>query len=96
MASVFKPPNLDLSLRRYDAWLTWKRKWDDYVIVAGLADKDEPYKCAILRYTFSEETTKIYESLTLSEDDKKSTAAILKELEAYAKGIVNQTLERLV
>ena len=64
----------------------------DYVIVPGIDDKEELYKCAVLRYTFSEET-KIYELPKLTVDEKKNSAVILTKLETYAKGVVNETLE---
>ena len=48
----------------------------------------------MLRYAFNEETRKIYDSLSLSEDDHKDIAKIMDTMEIFAKGIVNETLER--
>ena len=48
----------------------------------------------MLRYAFNEETRKIYDSLSLCEDDHKDIAKIMEAMEIFAKGIVNETLER--
>ena len=47
----------------------------------------------MLRYTFTDKTRNMYESLNLSEMDAKDTAKIIDVLEKVAKGIVNETLE---
>ena len=57
------PPALDLGVERYSAFLSWKEKWTDYVLLSELAAKDKKYQAAMLRYTFSPETRKIYSSL---------------------------------
>ena len=48
----------------------------------------------MLRLTFNEETRNIYESLGLSKDDSKNVNKIVEAIEKFAKGIVNETLER--
>ena len=91
---TYAPPVLDLAVERYAAWKTWKSKWNDYVVVSKLAEKDEEYKCAMLRYTFTDDTRKIYESLNLTEEEKKNNKTIIEKLEIFAKGIINETIER--
>ena len=92
--NMWTPPILDLSVDRYAAWKIWKSRWDDYSIVTGLNEKAPAYQCSMLRYAFSEETRKIYEALTLSENDKKDIKVIIKAIETFARGIVNETLEQ--
>ena len=94
MTSPFKPPTLELSAEKHDTWKTWKGRWDDYAVVTGLAERDETYKCAVLRYTFTEETRKIYESLNLSQKESQICNTIITKLKTFAKGIINETLER--
>ena len=48
----------------------------------------------MLRYTSTDETRNIYESLNLSETDAKDTAKTIDTLQKFAKGTVNETLER--
>ncbi len=88
------PPVLDLSVDRYVAWKAWLAKWNDYYIVTELVKKEPAYQCAMLRYTFTDETRNIYDTLNLSENDAKDVAKIIEALEGFAKGIVNETLER--
>ena len=63
-------------------------------MLSKLNEKDEEYQAAMLRYTFTSDTRKIYNSLTLSEEKKKDPQEIILELEKFAKGIINETLER--
>ena len=87
-------PRLDLSVERYNAFKSWKSKWEVYMMLSNLGAKDAPYQAAMLRYAFSDDTRQIYESFKLSNDDNKNPARILEEMEKFAKGIVNETLER--
>ena len=41
---------------------------------------------AMLRYTFSDETRQIYESLGLSEDERKDSTIIIDKMETFARG----------
>ena len=67
--NVIKPPTLDLSVDRYAAFQVWYEKWLDYALLTDLADKPQKYQAAMLRYTFSEESRNIYESLGLNEEE---------------------------
>lgn len=53
MESLFKknlnPSVIDLSIDRYDAWRTWKKKWEE----------DKAFAAATLRYIFTDETRNI-------------------------------------
>ena len=90
----FEPPTLDLTVDRYSAYKAWFDRWTDYAIVTKLKDEAPEYQCSMLRYTFTEETRKIYNTLGLNADEAKDPAEIIKKLEAFAKGTVNETLER--
>ena len=90
----WEPPKLDLSVDRHSAFKTWKESWDDYAVITKLADNDAAYQCSMLRYTFTEDTRKIYNTLELTDDEKKDVKKILEKLEAFAKGTVNETMER--
>ena len=90
------PPILDLSVDRYVAWKAWLAKWNDYFIVTELGKKAAAYQCAMLRYTFTDETRNIYDTLGLSENDANDVTKIIDALEGFAKGIVNENLERHV
>lgn len=93
-SNIFSPPILDLSVERYAAWKNWKEKWDDFVVVTELEKKSAAVQCSTLRYTFTDETRRVYNTLPLSENDKKDSTKIIEALEVFAKGIVNETLER--
>ena len=83
--SSWRPPLLDLTVDRYSASKS---------LLSGLKDKDEEFQSAMMRYTSSAETRNIYDSLNLSEADSKKPARIMAAMEDFAKGILNETLER--
>ena len=85
---------MDLSVDRYSALKAWKDRWTDYVVVSKLDQETAAYQCSTLRYTFTEETRKIYNTLVLTEEEKNDCKAIIEKLESFAKGTVNETMER--
>ena len=87
-------PKLDLSVERYSAFRSWKSKWEDYVMLSSLSAKEPQYQAAMLRYAFTDETRQIYDSLNLTDEESKNPTKIMEEMEKYAKGIINETLER--
>lgn len=58
-SNLWSPSILDLSAEHYGAWRTWKARWEDYLVVTEL------------RYAFTKEIGKTYDSLSLSEEDRK-------------------------
>ena len=38
------PPTLDLGVERYSVFLSWKEKWQDYVLLLKLTEKDKNYQ----------------------------------------------------
>ena len=51
---------LDLSVDRYPAFKAWRTRWEDYTIITEMDKKPNQYQCAMLRYTSTKETQKIY------------------------------------
>ena len=88
-------PKLDLSVDRFSAYKSWRAKWDDYVMLTELNTKDAAYQAAMLRYAFTDETRQMYDSLQLSDVDHRNPERILEEVEKFAKGIINETLEMI-
>ena len=61
------PLTLDLSVDRCPTFKTWKTRWKDYAIITELAMKPNQYQYATLRFTFTEKTQKIYQSLNIAD-----------------------------
>ena len=82
MASEVKwePPKLDLSVDRYNAFKTWNDRFSDYAVVSKLEAETAEYKCSILRYCFTEDTRRIYNTLTLTDEEKKDYKVIIKKI----------------
>ena len=87
-------PRLDLSVERYSAFRSWKSKWEDCAMLTKLETREKPYQAAMLRYSFVDDTRQIYETLKLSDEDSKDPDKIMEAMEKFAKGIVNEALER--
>ena len=75
----------------YAAFKAWRTRWEDYVIITEVDKKSNQYQYAMLRYTFTEETRKIYQFLNINSND---ITTIIEELGKFDRGIVNETLER--
>ena len=82
---------LDLSVDRYPAFKAWRTRWEDYAIITEMDKRPNQYQCAMLRYTSTEETQKIYQSLNITSNDINTAT---EELKKFVRGIVNETLER--
>lgn len=67
---------------------------DDYVLLSNYNEQTHEVQAAILRYSFSSETRRIYNSLDISTQDKQKAEIVIRELEKFAKGLINETLER--
>ena len=91
---VWEPPKLDLSVDRYVAFKAWHDKWADWAVVTKLDQENAAYKVSMLRYAFTEETRRIYNTLTLSDAEAADHNAIIAKLKEFAKGTVNETMER--
>lgn len=89
--AILESPKLDLSVNRYAAFKTWKDRWEHYVIVTKLAEESAGYQASLLRYSFTEDTRKIH---NLSEAESKASTTINAKLESFAKGTINETMER--
>ena len=87
-------PVLELGVDKYSAFKLWKERWDDYELLSDFQEKDPNVQAALLRYSFTEETRKIYSSLALNNEEKNDHKEILKAMEKHAKGMVNETVER--
>lgn len=94
LQNLWSPPILDLSVDRYAAFKMWKSRWEDFTVVTELSKKPAEFQCSMLKYAFTEETRKIYDSLTLTEEEKNNCGAILTAMETFARGVINETLER--
>ena len=94
MEAKFSPPMLDLSTSdKHAAFNRWKARWDDYKLVTDFEGKTDEYKSALLRYCFTESTREVYESLTLTDEERKKESIIITALAKFAKGVINETLE---
>ena len=87
------PQRLDLTTDRGDAWHTWKVRWDDYVMLTDLTKASSAIQMAKLRSCLSDDTLRVVRSFELPEG-QDTMVNILKRLEEYAKGQVNEVIER--
>jgi len=86
MASRLIPPPTRMSRKGYLCanWKTFKQAWDYSVIATELTNKYLSIQAAALCSIMGQDAVKVMDSLiTLSEDDKKKPAEILKCLNEH-------------
>lgn len=91
------PPKLDLGGNISQTWKTWKQIWNSYVIVTGLADKDNAYQMATFITCIGHEALEVYNGLPFrDENEKNDPTVILRLMEEYFVGKTNTIYERYV
>ena len=91
---VTPPGKLDLSTDRGDAFRIWKERWEDYALLSGIESVEPRRQMAALRACLSDDTLRVVRNLQLSDEQRNDTTTIIKELETYAIGQVNEVVER--
>ena len=97
MAYVFRLgdlPKLDLQVDRGTDFAAWKTQWVAYLSLSGLGTQDMAKRVQALTLCFSRETVTIVENLGLTADQKKDAGEIVKALQHYVTGQVNESVER--
>lgn len=67
--SINPPESFDFS--DFPSWPNWIRRFDRFIVAAGLDKKDEEYQVNSLVYTMGDKDDDILATLSLSEEDKK-------------------------
>ena len=97
MQGIQPPTGLNLSVKHKAAnWKVYKQQWENYSIVAQLEKQTEEYRVALFLYSIGPDAIKIYNSLDLSEANRRKLSEIIKEFGKYAIGETNKTYERYV
>ncbi|XP_043235622.1 uncharacterized protein LOC122388509 isoform X2 [Amphibalanus amphitrite] len=89
-----QPDRLDLSTERGDAFRTWKERWEDFYLLAGIGAMEPRAQMAALRACLTDDTNRVVRNLPLEEDERQDVHAMIRQLEVYAIGQVNEVLER--
>ena len=78
-------------------WKLFKQKWSNYSVITNLNKQNNEYQVALLLHTIGDEALKIYNSFNFKTPDSKRTVAeIIKKLDDFAIGEINETYERFV
>ncbi|KAF0303737.1 hypothetical protein FJT64_024334 [Amphibalanus amphitrite] len=80
--------------RGVDAWLAWKQRWDDFVMLTGLDTATEAFQMARLRSCLGDDTLRIVRNLDLPERERTVHQTVLDKLRVYFLGQVNEVVER--
>ena len=97
--ATFAPPSpLSLTNDSTDKrrqWKIWRKRWDAYACVSGLATKEADVQLATLTMCLGEEALEILETLPFTgSSERKDLAKNLEILEKHFTGGVNVTYER--
>ena len=94
MARDAKPHRLELISDRGASYRLWRQRWDDYAMLAGLAQKPPALQMAILRTCLSDEALTVVANSDAPAAQRNNLSAVLSHLERYARGQVNEVIER--
>ena len=89
-----QPERLDFEQDRLVSFRAWKLRWDDFFLLSGLDQCDKNVQMAALRSCLSDDVIKLVSQFSLTEAERNNIHRVLKLLEEYAKGQVNEVLER--
>ncbi|KAK7865355.1 hypothetical protein R5R35_006836 [Gryllus longicercus] len=90
-----KPPrclNLNSS-NMSEEWKNWKQSFETYMVASGGNEKSDLVKIAILLHVLGEETMRIYDTLDITEDEKKVYATVMTKINNYFVPQVNTSVE---
>ena len=96
------PPTLEIPSGEYDVdqkklWRKWKQKFQSYLLVSGLSEKDEQLQLAAFVTGLDSNALDVYNSLQFEkEEDKKSVEKTLELMEKHYVGELNTVYERYV
>ena len=79
-----------------ESWKLFKQKWDNYAIIAQLAEHNNSYQVALLLHALGDEGLKIYNGFDFATDADRTPANIISRFDAFAIGELNETYERFV
>ena len=77
-------------------WKTFRESYEDYIVAAGLDQKDKIIQVATLKSLMGIECKKILKRLQLSEDEMKDPKTILDKLQGHFLPVRNFLYERHV
>ncbi|KAF0309783.1 hypothetical protein FJT64_019140 [Amphibalanus amphitrite] len=76
-----QPDRLDLSTDRGDAFRSWKERWDDFYLLAGIASMQPNAQMAALRSCLTDDTNRVVRNLPLTPEERQDVNAVLAHLE---------------
>ena len=86
-------PKLDLNVDRGTDFAAWQAQWDSYCLLLGLVEEDTAKQIKALMLCLSRETLAVVHYLQLSKAQIKKLSAIIKAMQRYADGHINETME---
>ena len=86
-------PKLDLNIDRRTDFAAWRAQWDSFCFLSGLVDEDTAKQVKVLTLCLSRETLAVVYNLGLSEEQMKKPSAIIKAMQRYVDGHINETME---
>ena len=93
-ASALTPRKLDLTADRGESFTLWQHRWEDFVQLTDLQNKDPVFQMAVFRSCVMDETLKVVMNLHIPEADRNKPEEIIKALRIHARGQVSVVMER--
>lgn len=87
-------PKLDLQVDRGTDFSAWQAQWESYLSLSELDKEPQARQVQALTLCFSRETLTIVNNLGLTVEQKKDIKSIVKAIQQYVEGHINESVER--
>ena len=77
-------------------WRKWKLRWSLYAKASGTDKQEEATQCAIFLHTIGEEALEVYDTFSITEEQKDKLVPIIEKFEAYCLPKKNTTYKRYI
>lgn len=85
MASIRLDPPEQFNFKNLDDWPRWKRRFEQFRNVSGLAGESELRQVSTLLYCLGEAADDVLTSTNIGEDDRKKYAPVMAKLDDFFK-----------
>ena len=86
----------NLHLKQTDSfdWPKWKKRFEQFRVASGLANKEEPRQVSTLLYCLGEEADDVHTSTNIKNDDRKKYDVVIAKFNAFFQVRKNVIFER--
>ena len=94
MANVQLQTPKRFDFKNPDAWLSWKRRFEQFRIASGLSETDEARQISVLLYCIGPEAESVLDSTNITSGQRKKYDTVVAKLDSFFQVRMNTIFER--